>query len=654
MAYDGNGAYALPAPQYPAVAGNTIYAEDFNTLVADIATALSNVLVRDGQAAMTGDLDMGAKQIKNIAKIAAVVAGLVVSGTVTFQGAVSMLDNLNVAKGLTVTQAAALNGGGTTVTKAAGTNTTDIATCAFVLQTAMNAALPLQTGNAGKALYTDGTNAGWQAVPAPTIGYSARTANAQLGVADAQKLIDITYGTFTQTFAACATLGAGWWCYLRNSGSQLTNVPIAGDFSADVGWTKGTGWTISGGVANSAAATGYLTANPAPLVNGRNYRLTFTISRTSGDLKVYMGAAVSLGPGDFSWTGTYSIEFTASGSALFFASGTNAFTGTLDNVILEEIVSAEITLDPNGAETIDGLTSYVMYPGETRLIICDGVSLRSTVVQAFIKTYSTSGTFVMPPGYLGATADVIGGGGGGGGGSSSGYGGGGGGGGGRGITAVPGIPAGTQVTVTVGAGGAGGTSGGGAGGGGGVSSFGSYASAQGGVITGAAPSAGSGGASGPVQRALSGLVATGYVGAGSPSNNNGSPAEWGGASGGSGSNTGAPGYAGAGSLSGGASGGGGGGSGASAAGGQGGAAGTTTTGTGGPGANTWPMQGAPGKYGTGASAGSGGGGGMTNGATSAGSNGGAGGFPGGGGGGGGGYTGAGGVGGAGRVVVSGF
>lgn len=170
----------------------------------------------------------------------------------------------------------------------------------------------------------------------PNLPRSTRTSNLQITVSDKGTLIDITSGAFTQTFAACSTLGNGWWCYIKNSG--------AGD----------------------------------------------------------------------------------------------------------------ITLDPNASETIDGLTSYIMYPGEVRLIQCDGVALRSVVLNSFYKVFTASGNFIKPPGYA-VFSGVLwaGGGGGGGGGATSGYGGSGG----AGATAVPfKIPYSlllTSTVVTVGAGGLG-------------------------------------------------------------------------------------------------------------------------------------------------------------------------------------------------------
>jgi len=55
----------------------------------------------------------------------------------------------------------AFTGTPTAPTAAAGTNTTQLATTAFVSATAFSAALPAQSGNAGKFVTTDGTNASW-------------------------------------------------------------------------------------------------------------------------------------------------------------------------------------------------------------------------------------------------------------------------------------------------------------------------------------------------------------------------------------------------------------------------------------------------------------------------------------------------------------
>ena len=53
---------------------------------------------------------------------------------------------------------------------------------------------------------------------------SARSTNTILGVADSTTLIDYTSGTFTQTLAAAATLGSGWYCWLKNSGTGVITV----------------------------------------------------------------------------------------------------------------------------------------------------------------------------------------------------------------------------------------------------------------------------------------------------------------------------------------------------------------------------------------------------------------------------------------------
>ena len=166
--------------------------------------------------------------------------------------------------------------------------------------TAFNSGTGAITVNVVTAAGT-GTLSSWVVVAASATaetpafgGRSARTSNSILVVGDIGKLIDITSGTFTQTFTAAATLGPNWFCYIRNSGS------------------------------------------------------------------------------------------------------------------------GDITLDPNSSEQIDGLTSYVMYPGETRLVTCDGTGFYTIVLTGYYRTFTATGTWVKPPGYTVHSGFLWGGGGGGG------------------------------------------------------------------------------------------------------------------------------------------------------------------------------------------------------------------------------------------------
>lgn len=65
---------------------------------------------------------------------------------------------------------------------------------------------------------------------APTTVYqTARSSNTILAASDMARLFDLS-GTFTQTLTAAATLGGGWWCYLRNAGNgDITIDPNASE-----------------------------------------------------------------------------------------------------------------------------------------------------------------------------------------------------------------------------------------------------------------------------------------------------------------------------------------------------------------------------------------------------------------------------------------
>ena len=118
--------------------------------------------------------------------------------------------------------------------------------------------------------------------------------------------------------------------------SQQPNQVTNGDFATDSDWTKGTGWTISGGKANcNSGLSTELYQSSA--VSGKTYKITFTItSYTSGNIAARAGGVVGVVRTS---TGTFTDTITANGTQLgVFNSG--GFIGSIDNVSVQ-IVRAD-------------------------------------------------------------------------------------------------------------------------------------------------------------------------------------------------------------------------------------------------------------------------------------------------------------------------
>jgi len=149
--------------------------------------------------------------------------------------------------------------------------------------------------------------------------------------------------------------------------TDFANLVTNGGFGSDTIWTKGTGWTISAGVANAASGTASNLDQLLTVKAGRSYRLTstYTVSASSftpsltGTTAV-TGTAVTAG-------GTVSATLVANATSTGLRFAKTATTvGTIDNVSIYEADPADdapwLRL-PYGWEV--GKSGWIVRDGET-------------------------------------------------------------------------------------------------------------------------------------------------------------------------------------------------------------------------------------------------------------------------------------------------
>ena len=150
---------------------------------------------------------------------------------------------------------------------------------------------------------------------------------------------------------------------------QVTN----GDFATDSDWTKGTGWSIGGGVAScdgTQTAYSVLKQSGAVPIN-TNYKLVFTATITSGNIVPSVGG--SNGQGTISTTGTYTFYTIAStgDNDLYFGASSD-FVGTIDNVSVKEVQGF---VSPSGTTSafklVEGASNGEHFIQTTSLTVAD-------------------------------------------------------------------------------------------------------------------------------------------------------------------------------------------------------------------------------------------------------------------------------------------
>ena len=128
-------------------------------------------------------------------------------------------------------------------------------------------------------------------------------------------------------------------------GSELiTN----GDFATDSNWTKGTGWTISGGEANYVSGvTTALYQLGLTLTSGKTYILKFSISNAVGNSEIWTGnSSGSVNYFGVSYqnyaNGDYTLQFTMPSTQTSIAFFARNFNFSIDNVSVKLARAEEV------------------------------------------------------------------------------------------------------------------------------------------------------------------------------------------------------------------------------------------------------------------------------------------------------------------------
>jgi len=136
-----------------------------------------------------------------------------------------------------------------------------------------------------------------------------------------------------------------------------------GDFSADVNWTKGTGWTISGGNASHSGGDGDLEQDIL-VASSTKYRLTFNVSGyTGGTLTPEIGGTEG---SVITANGTYEQDITTVGTGNLKFKATDSLGCNIDDVNVKKY--NDLTSRIDDAETsgaissseADNLLSYIL------------------------------------------------------------------------------------------------------------------------------------------------------------------------------------------------------------------------------------------------------------------------------------------------------
>ncbi len=138
-----------------------------------------------------------------------------------------------------------------------------------------------------------------------------------------------------------------------------------GDFATDSDWNKGTGWSISGGVAScDGTQTGNsgLTQNNV-FENNKKYKITFDLVSNGQEFKFWVNGTQYIS--SFYSSNTYNLYINTNTSGRLYFEGTSNFVGSIDNVSVKEVTINNI---PRLDYTDGGCPNFLLEPQRTNLI----------------------------------------------------------------------------------------------------------------------------------------------------------------------------------------------------------------------------------------------------------------------------------------------
>lgn len=188
------------------------------------------------------------------------------------------------------------------------------------------------------------------------------------------------------------TINQGWFIAQGSGADLITN----GEFATDTGWTKGVGWTISGGTAVATAVVNNQLTQNIGAVAGKTYTITFTLGAGwSGVLFCAIGGVSSpIATTRANAAGTYSFHCIAGSSTpgILYFYPNSACTGTIDNVSVRESV-----IQVTQATGLDGIanTATTLTAGAADAIILQptsGIASAARCASAYVKRRTGTGT----------------------------------------------------------------------------------------------------------------------------------------------------------------------------------------------------------------------------------------------------------------------